>query len=851
MRPNAPAASSTMRGSRIGNAMREYVGVTVVIALALIVACLVIRHSVDAANAARSDAEIARGRIAAANNVLGFAARLGTSTAQTVSGQAVAAISGSIETLHADDSVVLAPFALSATDRLRLTDLQNHTHDAAQDVFAAANDVLASISPTAGSGRSPSDAVAEFAERENAYTDAVQAEASFYDDADAGYTLSSRLEYLGFGILLCLIVGFGVGVVIVPAHRRVAKSMERAIRSEEQEARIGSEVARHVAERDRREAEAQFQALFKRSLIGVALTDAKGWIVESNEALATMLGYSEHELRGSLYGEWAIDGDVGSTGTDDPRARRERIFRRKNGTTLWVDQTSTVAPGGNVDAPGTIWMVQDIEKRKNAERRLQHDATHDRLTGLSNRGFFDETVSAAATRFVAGEGPSFAVCMIDLDSFKFVNDTRGHAAGDALLSSVGMRLREWAVGTRVAARYGGDEFAVLIPDVPDADSAIEHAAELQRLLDTPADVNGATLNATASIGICMATPDVVDGDAIMRAADAATYRAKALGRARAVLYDSAMAQSDDLRRRIGIELKTAVERDELMLEFQPIVSLPERRCIGFEALVRWNHPELGRVAPSIFIPVAEEVGLMRQIGSWILRKACEHLAAWQRDACVPGVKLNVNVSTHQMADLGFIDILRDCIEATGVDPQRLGLELTETAMLDRNGLANETLARIRAMGIPVVLDDFGTGYSSLSYLQLLPMDALKIDQSFIRSPHDGLASPAIVHALISLSKSLGISVVAEGVETEQQAAHLERIGCRAAQGYLFSKSLRADAALDFLVTRARLAHDRGAEPKPNTVEGVAYKATEEQTSSRWTLCTKEPVPHRREHEQPW
>jgi len=792
MRPKAPGAT------------RESVGVTALTAAAACIAFVVVAHTAAIERSAQRDADITRARIAAANDALGHAARVGSASAGAITGQAAAAVTQSFADLQTADAVPTIAFAVDSSDATRLDGLRQQTRGAAQDMFAAAGDLLTAVSSSRTDGLAP--LIGSFASREGAYTDALAAEASFYDDADARATVDVRAQGAASCAIVLLVLGIGIGVVIIPAQRRAARTAESAIRSEEQEARIGSEVARHVAERDRREAEAQFQALFRRSVVGVALTDARGWILESNEALQRMLGFSDRELHGSLYGEWAIDGDTGAA-AGAVGERRERLFRRKNGSTLWVEQTSTIAPS-NADGapPGTIWMVQDIEKRKNAERRLQHDATHDRLTGLRNRGYFDEIVDGAVHACSAGTGAGFAVFMVDLDSFKYVNDTHGHAAGDALLAHVGERLRTWASSDQIVARYGGDEFAVFLPDVGAAEPALEQAARLERALDEPAMVGGAEMRATASIGICLWSDHFADGDALMRAADAATYRAKATGRARAVLYDSAMAQHDDLRRRIGIELHTAIERDELHLEFQPIVSLPRRACVGFEALARWVHPTLGRVAPSIFIPVAEEVGLMRPIGSWVVRSACAQLARWQRDARLPDVKLNVNVSTHQMADPSFVDFIHACVAETGVDARRLGLELTETAMLDRNGVANEALAKIRAMGIPVVLDDFGTGYSSLSYLQLLPMDALKIDQSFVRSPHDGLASPAIVHALISLSKSLGISVVAEGVETEQQAAHLERIGCPAAQGYLFSKSVSADAALEFLLSSGRAAN---------------------------------------------
>jgi EAL domain-containing protein (putative c-di-GMP-specific phosphodiesterase class I) len=304
---------------------------------------------------------------------------------------------------------------------------------------------------------------------------------------------------------------------------------------------------------------------------------------------------------------------------------------------------------------------------------------------------------------------------------------------------------------------------------------------------------------TASFGLCLWYVELPDADAIMRAADSATYRAKALGRSRVVTYDTGMAQYDNLRRRIGIELRSALDNDEIRLVYQPIVSMPDRSCVGFEALARWEHPELGFLSPAIFIPVAEQVGLMSAIGARILRQACDQLAQWQRRDGADRLKLNVNVSPQQMADPAFPAIVADCLSRSGADPKSIALELTETAMLDERGATSETLARLRQMGISIVLDDFGTGFSSLSHLQLLPMDALKIDQSFIKGPNEALASPAIVHALITMSRTLGIGIVAEGVETEKQAALLNHMGCRAAQGFLFSKPLDPEAAFEFLI----------------------------------------------------
>ena len=777
--------------------VKAYAGVTAVTLAAVLAGYGLIARSLDAQAAAEFNSDAARVRLSSANDVLGYAVRLETVPRDAMTGQFSAALSQSIgnwQRADAAGSTADAVMRLNPGDRIRLTDLQSETRLSYQDMLSAAGGLLSSVAPTAGSGAPLETNVNGLAAKESAYADAVKAEGEFFGSLQERAATDARIEAALFGLLLLGIFGCGAAFVIVPAHRRAAQSMETAIRSHEQEARIGSEVARHAAERDRQQAEEQFQALFRHSSIGVALTDSRGWILDTNDALQSMLGFTAEELRGSQFGEWAIDVPTAANQT----GRRERLYRRKDGTTLWVDETSTAAPGSGEALLATIWMVQDIEKRKNAERQLEYDATHDGLTGLRNRGYFDEIIERAVRNAQRSEHRTFTVLMIDLDRFKYVNDTRGHAAGDAVLAEVGRRLQLWATDNNVVARYGGDEFAAFIPDVADPTVAIEVAAHLQRLLDAPLSVHGMTTRLTASIGVCPWSREFSNCDSIMRAADSAAYRAKELGRSRVVLYDSGMAEHDDLRRRVGVALRTAVENDELSLVYQPIVTLPERTCIGFESLVRWSHPELGPISPSVFISVAEEVGLMTRIGAWVLDRACRQLAAWHSQPEAKLIKLHVNVSPQQTAEPTFAKTVLTALERSGLQPSDIVLELTETAMLDSRG-SNDTIAQLREMGLSFVLDDFGTGYSSLSYLQLLPMDALKIDQSFIRGPYESLAAPAIVHALITLSRTLGISAVAEGVESEKQASLLVHMGCRFAQGYLFSEPLEADDALEFLL----------------------------------------------------
>ena len=790
-----PQANWAGRGALARPLARVY---TFVIAITVAIVCggsALISVPLGIATGALDGAGSARSSIASASDVLGYAVRVVAAPDQTVSAQATAAMSAAEQTWQSADrsqDAAASRLRVGADDARRLDDLHSARAAAAVDMTLAVDALLTQARQMEGRDALIAD-VNTLAMKESAYADAAAAEGAFFNGLSDAARRTAEIETRIFVVLVLGVFAFGLAGIIAPAHKRSAHSMAQAIRREEQKARIGSEVARHAAERDRREAEAQFQALFRHSTMGVALTDHGGWILESNEALQCMLGFHEHELRGAKFGEWAID--LPSSGAETGRC--ERLYRRKDGTSVWVEETSTAAPGSGNAAPATIWMVQDIEQRKNAERQLQFDATHDALTGLRNRGHLDDVVAEAADAARERSNRGFTVLLIDLDRFKHINDTRGHAAGDAVLAEVGRRLRSWAAHNVVAARYGGDEFAVFIPDIADADVAFETATRLQEVLDRPMIVHSMPTRLTSSIGVCVWSDEFADGDAVVRAADSASYRAKSIGRARVVTYDAAMARQDDLRRRIGGELRGAIERGEMRLMYQPIVSLPARACSGFETLVRWVHPELGSLSPSVFIPVAEELGLMAEIGTWILGRACREFAGWQRYDGAPGLRLNVNVSPQQMGDPSFPGIVERCLQQGAMRAEDLVLEVTETAMLDWQSQGNNTLTRLRQMGISIVLDDFGTGYSSLSYLQLLPMDALKIDQSFVRGSYDALAAPAIVHALITLSKTLGISAVAEGVETEKQAAQLANMGCRAAQGFLFSPPLEAEKAIEF------------------------------------------------------
>jgi diguanylate cyclase (GGDEF)-like protein len=456
--------------------------------------------------------------------------------------------------------------------------------------------------------------------------------------------------------------------------------------------------------------------------------------------------------------------------------------------------------------------VQDINQRKEAEAKLRHDATHDSLTGLHNRAFLERELIELATRAQRGAARPFAALMIDLDRFKHVNDTRGHVTGDMVLVEVARRLSQCITEDHIIARYGGDEFVAVLTDVSDPAVAVHAAEELQHAFDEPICVGGLRLRLSTSIGICPWDPKLTDCDAIIRAADNAAYRAKALGRARSVVYDLNMFAADDLRRRVASDLRAAITNNELSLVYQPIMTLRNPRLRGFEALARWSHHELGDIEPSVFIPVAEETGLMDELGGWVLHEACAQLSQWRSKYPLIANKLtlNVNISAQQMVNPRFPDAVKNALARWALAPGDLALELTETAMFDGRGPLHDVVAELRLMSVHIVLDDFGTGYSSLNHLRRLNMDALKVDHSFVSDGRADLAAPAIVEALMAVAKAFKIEVVAEGVETWRQAASLNSLGCDAAQGFLFSRGLEPDRATEFLCNDATGAQQHHA-----------------------------------------
>jgi diguanylate cyclase (GGDEF)-like protein len=432
--------------------------------------------------------------------------------------------------------------------------------------------------------------------------------------------------------------------------------------------------------------------------------------------------------------------------------------------------------------------VGRVFERARAQEELSHHALHDALCGLPNRALLVDRLELALARGRRSSSLT-GVLFIDLDRFKDVNDGAGHHAGDEVLVEVARRLDEGIRGGDTIARMGGDEFVVLCEELSQEGEAVELAERLQRLVMRPFRIaSGQEHLLTASIGIALCEAGASDPEAILRDADVAMYRAKDLGGARHELFNAALRERLTHRLRIERALVRALEDDELRLHYQPIVSLDGRRTEGVEALVRWEDPEKGLRSPAEFIPIAEQSSLILRVGSWVVDEACRQAAVWRADPATRHLlPVNINLAARQLGDERLPEIVRTAVEHAGLEPQDIALEITESALIENAEVPARTLAELRRLGIGLMLDDFGTGYSSLSYLHRFPVDVLKIDRSFIEDLAEGSPSSAIVGAIVGMGHSLGLRVVAEGIETEEQAAEAQRLGCDSAQGYLFAR----------------------------------------------------------------
>jgi diguanylate cyclase (GGDEF)-like protein/PAS domain S-box-containing protein len=486
---------------------------------------------------------------------------------------------------------------------------------------------------------------------------------------------------------------------------------------------------------------------------------------------------------------------------DEPGAPEEYRMLHRDGRTVWVRDHAALLS----DELGQLrWhgVLSDITDRKLAEAELRlaeadirYQALHDALTGLPNRTLVFDQLERARPR----PDRQLAVLLLDLDRFKLVNDSFGHAAGDALLVEVAPRLREALRPQDTIGRLGGDEFVVLLTDIADERVAVEVAERIVAALRRPFLLEGIEHFVTVSIGIAIADGERAPPGALIRDADAALYRAKDRGRGRYEIFDRAMRVRTLERLSLENDLRRALDREQLRVHYQPVVSLRDRSILGLEALVHWEHPERGAVAPLEFIPIAEDSGLIGPIGEWVLNEACRQVCEWHADSpdAAP-LGVSVNLSVRQITQRDLAGMVARTLRDTGLDPQYLCLEITETVILDDSDTASQALRALLALGVEMVLDDFGTGYSSLAYLTRLPIHGLKIDRSFVKQLGSSERSTAIVTAIVRMAEALSMQVTAEGVETARQIEELRRLGCHRAQGFYFARPLPAGEIAEIL-----------------------------------------------------
>ncbi|MGR3934255.1 EAL domain-containing protein [Streptomyces sp. BRA346] len=546
-----------------------------------------------------------------------------------------------------------------------------------------------------------------------------------------------------------------------------------------------------------------YRAAFNAARLAMAVIDREGNVLDANPALGTLLGADPAQLaaRGAAeLAELREDARAWNDYREVLLGHRERMtctrrLHHSDGHALWTEITVETAP----DSCGLLLSMADISDRRDLQGRLRHLQMHDPVTRLPNRNLFFERLAAALEAGAydrAGTG-RIGLCYLDLDGFKAINDTLGHRVGDRLLRAVAQRLSECAApGDHLVARLGGDEFALLVRESSGTEQVCELARSVLAALQRPFDVGGQRLSVSASIGVVERPAAGTHTTWLMQAADTTLYWAKEDGKARWTLFDPERNAHRMTRQALSSTLRPAVEREEFVLDYQPLVGLVDGVVRGVEALVRWDHPQFGRLSPNRFVPLAEENGAIVPLGRWVLRTACRQARAWQQAHPRHPLVVSVNVAVRQVWDSDLVADVGTILAETGLPPRLLQLELTESAVMGSAGRPLQALQQLSDMGVAIAIDDFGTGYSNLAYLSRLPVSTLKLDGSFVQGfraeEHPNPADETIVRALVELAHRLGLTVVAECVESAEQAERLGRIGCDTGQGWFYSRPVPPD-----------------------------------------------------------
>lgn len=619
---------------------------------------------------------------------------------------------------------------------------------------------------------------------------------------------------IGAGVLIQLSDSAGIGVIFATfpiiffvylSYRMYMRNVENSIGQAEQAEKYASVLEAQAAKL--RESEERFRSAFDHAPIGIGLVASSGKWLKVNHALINILGYSEDEFLNADFQSMTLPDDLGKALVNlheiiskrSVRCQLEQRYIHKAGYVVWTSWSVSSVEDSSADESNLIFQIQDITDKKLADERLKHEATHDSLTGLPNRALFMNRLETALERTRSSSDRRTSILFIDLDRFKYVNDSLGHIVGDLLLKGIAERLKQCMRPQDTVARLGGDEFTILIEGPHDDEEVTKIADRIQAKFTVPFNLKGHEVYSSASIGILHSSDHHTTPEEMMRDADTAMYQAKRAGKARYETFDARMHKAASETLRLETDLRRAVSRDGISVVYQPIYSISGGRMTGVEALARWIHPEIGPISPTKFIPLAEELGLVDKLCENVMRKACRDIGTINANT-PPDERLSmsVNLSCKQFAGNGLVESIFGILSETAFSPDKLKLEITESVIVEHADQAIAMLMRMRDLGIDIHIDDFGTGYSNLSYLMKLPISTLKIDRSFIGMVGRGDSSETVVAAIITLARNLGLQVIAEGIETHEQLDLLRRYECEGGQGYLFAKPMSYEEFVGFM-----------------------------------------------------